>query len=42
MMITYKFAGFQEIEQKDNFYLFESDLSVIQDQPSYVSLEVTA
>jgi len=38
MYMTYKFSGFKEIEQKDNFTLFENDLSNIPEYPDYVHL----
>ena len=41
MYMTYKFSGFKEIEQKDQFTLFENDLSNIPDYPDYVKLNIT-
>jgi len=38
MYMTYKFSGFKEIEQKDNFTLFENDLSDIPEYPDYVQI----
>lgn len=40
MYVTYKFAGFREIEERENFVVFESDLSVIQPLPEYVKLYI--
>lgn len=40
MMITFKFAGFNEVEQKDGLVILESDLSQIQPMPYYITLEV--
>jgi len=38
MYMTYKFAGFKEIEQSDKFTLFENDTANIPDYPDYVKL----
>jgi FkbH-like protein len=42
MYITYKFAGFKEIVQKDNIIVFEGDLSRIQPNPEYVKISIDA
>lgn len=36
MYITYKFANFKEIEEKDGLVILENDLSYIQPIPSYI------
>ncbi|GAA0709991.1 HAD-IIIC family phosphatase [Paraclostridium ghonii] len=41
MYVTYKFAGFKDIGQKDNHILFENTLEMIQETPSYVAVEVS-
>jgi FkbH-like protein len=38
MYITYKFAGFKEVEKKDNLVIFEANQDLIQPYPSYVEL----
>ncbi|MBN4003646.1 HAD family hydrolase [Nostoc sp. LPT] len=40
MYISYKFAGFKEIDQNGNSVTFENDLSRIQPVPSYVNFQV--
>ncbi|CAM4252793.1 MULTISPECIES: HAD-IIIC family phosphatase [Bacillus cereus group] len=40
MYITYKFGGFKEIYQEEDFVIFENDLSYIQDIPPYITLKV--
>jgi FkbH-like protein len=40
MLITYKFAGFKEVERHGELLIFENDYSVIQDPPGYVDLRV--
>ncbi|MGE5632421.1 MAG: HAD-IIIC family phosphatase [Caulobacteraceae bacterium] len=40
MYITYKFAGFKEVEKNGNFVVFENDLSQIQPMPEYVEIKV--
>lgn len=38
MLITYKFAGFKELEKRGNLQIFEADLSHIQPFPAYVTV----
>ena len=38
MYITYKFAGFIEVEEKDGLVILENDLSRIQPVPDYMKL----
>ena len=40
MYISYKFAGFKEIENNDGSVIFENDLTRIQNAPSYVNFQV--
>ncbi|WP_139487900.1 HAD-IIIC family phosphatase [Brevibacillus dissolubilis] len=40
MLITYKFAGFKEMETNGNHILFENDLSLVQPYPDYVQVTV--
>jgi FkbH-like protein len=40
MYITYKFAGFKEIEEKDGLVILENDLTFIQPLPEYIKLNV--
>ncbi|MUG94910.1 HAD-IIIC family phosphatase [Scytonema sp. UIC 10036] len=40
MYISYKFAGFKEIEKNGNLVVFENDLIRIQDVPGYVNFQV--
>lgn len=40
MNITYRFAGFYEIERKGKVTLFENDLTAIQPFPDYVGVEI--
>lgn len=40
MLITYKFAGFKEVDRNGDVILFENDYSVIQPPPPYVDLRV--
>ncbi|MBW4660749.1 MAG: HAD-IIIC family phosphatase [Drouetiella hepatica Uher 2000/2452] len=40
MYITYKFAGFKEIEKTGNRVMFEHDLTHIQPYPNYMNLEI--
>ncbi|MBW4569116.1 MAG: HAD-IIIC family phosphatase [Tolypothrix carrinoi HA7290-LM1] len=40
MYISYKFAGFKEIENNGNSVVFENDLTRIQPIPSYVNFQV--
>ncbi|KPA09305.1 haloacid dehalogenase [Candidatus Magnetomorum sp. HK-1] len=41
MYMTYKFAGFYELEQNDHFTLFENNLSNVPDYPDYVKLNIS-
>jgi FkbH-like protein len=38
MLITYKFAGFKELERNGNLVIFEGDLARIQPFPAYVTV----
>lgn len=38
MLITYKFAGFKELEKRGNLVIFEGDLSRVQPFPTYVTV----
>jgi FkbH-like protein len=40
MYISYKFAGFKEVEKNGDLVIFENDLSRIQDVPGYVDFQV--
>ena len=40
MYISYKFAGFKEIDKKGDLVVFENDLTRIQDVPAYVKFQV--
>jgi FkbH-like protein len=40
MNVTYKFAGFQEIDRRDGLALLENDLSRIQPFPSYIDVRI--
>jgi FkbH-like protein len=40
MLITYKFAGFKEIDRQGNVMIMENDFSAIQPPPPYVDLRV--
>lgn len=40
MYISYKFAGFKEIENKGNLIIFENNLTRIQPVPSYINFQV--
>lgn len=40
MYVTYKFAGFKEIEERGDFVLFENDLLNIQPVPDYVEIRL--
>ncbi len=40
MYITYKFAGFHEVERDGNFVVLEHDLTSIQPLPSYITVHV--
>ncbi|MEH2170916.1 MAG: HAD-IIIC family phosphatase [Nostoc sp.] len=41
MYISYKFAGFKEIDKNGNSVIFENDLTRIQTVPAYVKFQVT-
>jgi FkbH-like protein len=38
MYVTYKFAGFREVEERDGIVILENDLSYIQPLPDYLQL----
>jgi FkbH-like protein len=38
MLISYKFAGFRELEKHDDLLIFEADLSHVQQYPTYVTI----
>ncbi|MFN6571984.1 HAD-IIIC family phosphatase [Dendronalium sp. ChiSLP03b] len=40
MYISYKFAGFREVDKNGDLVIFENDLSRIQDVPGYVDFQV--
>lgn len=40
MLITYKFAGFEEVERVGELILFENDCSALQPPPDYVDLRI--
>ncbi len=40
MNVTYRFAGFREVEKRDNLVIFEHDLTSISPYPNYVMLEI--
>ena len=40
MYISYKFAGFQEIEKRSEVVIFENDLTRIQTPPEYVKVQI--
>jgi FkbH-like protein len=40
MYVSYKFAGFRQVEQRGELVIFENDLSRIQDFPDYVKVEI--
>ncbi|WP_128893910.1 HAD-IIIC family phosphatase [Longirhabdus pacifica] len=40
MYVTYKFAGFKEVQEDNDTVLFENDLSVMQPLPDYLTLTV--
>jgi FkbH-like protein len=41
MYVTYKFAGFKEIDRQDNLTILENDLTRIQPFPQYLQLQTT-
>ena len=40
MLVTYKFAGFKEIDRHGDVAILENDLSLIQPVPPYVDLRI--
>lgn len=42
MLITYKFAGFKELEKRANVLIFEADLALAQAFPTYVTVNCQA
>ncbi len=40
MVVTYRFAGFKEVERRGDVAVLENDLSQIQDYPDYVDLHI--
>lgn len=42
MYVTYKFGGFNEIDQKGDLVILENDLRHIQPMPDYVQINITA
>jgi len=40
MVVTYRFAGFKEVERRGDVAILENDLSNIQDYPEYVDLHI--
>ena len=40
MLVTYKFAGFKEVERQDELVIFENDLAQVQQPPPYVEVLV--
>jgi hypothetical protein len=40
MLITYKFAGFKEVEAEDNFTIFEHSLAHIQPFPDHLQVRI--
>lgn len=40
MYISYKFAGFKEIDKNGDLVIFENDLSRIQEMPEYINFQV--
>ncbi len=40
MYVTYKFAGFREVEENDSLVVFENSLERIQGTPNYIKLKV--
>ncbi|WP_375476971.1 HAD-IIIC family phosphatase [uncultured Nostoc sp.] len=42
MYLSYKFAGFKEIDNNSNLVIFENDLTRIQPVPSYINFQVIA
>jgi FkbH-like protein len=42
MLVTYKFAGFKEVERRGDLVVFAADLSRIQPPPDYVAVRLPA
>jgi hypothetical protein len=40
MLVTYKFAGFKEVDKRDNVSILEHDLTNIQPMPDYVDIRL--
>jgi hypothetical protein len=40
MYITYKFAGFKEIEKRGDFVILENNLMRVQPPPDYMKVQV--
>ena len=40
MYITYKFAGFREVETRGKVVVLENDLSNLQEFPTYITVHV--
>jgi FkbH-like protein len=40
MLVTYKFAGFKEVDKRDNVAILEHDLTNIQPMPDYVDIRL--
>lgn len=40
MLVTYRFAGFKEVERRGEVAILENDLSRIQPPPPYVDLRI--
>ena len=40
MYVTYKFAGFRELNRENGVILLENDLSHIQPFPDYINIEI--
>ena len=40
MLITYRFAGFREVDRRGELILFENDFSAVQPPPPYVDLRI--
>ncbi|NET88078.1 MAG: hypothetical protein F6K45_08280, partial [Kamptonema sp. SIO1D9] len=41
MYITYKFAGFKEIDKQDNLVILENNFQQIQPFPDYLKIDIT-
>ena len=40
MLVSYRFAGFKEIERRGERVIFENDLKFIQPDPDYVDVVI--